>query len=476
MYLAVLFSLCVVVPTYGYPEDSYKNGFYSGRSADIIIDDVSPAAELQLQWQLTKKTATVTHLNDVNVLNLVSRALGLPQLALPSSHQLSSHLDDTVPFNFFSSTTGNMFFSIAGLTSGKLPSSYQTLGRNPIYTINHSSRPYHPLSLVSTVTSGTVPRRHGVVNERNTLSTTLNLHDLARGMDSSAVVVGSGCKHFAQVLASHDGSDSLFWDPEINVFRSVNTSTSAVSAVLVNESNIGDYLSSLGYFYQPGVEGRLGEVAFDIHDDVDNTLFAELAFVTAWSNYLRSVESRKFFAFHFTSLTKLASKYGQDSAQWKAALLAIDEVITRSHLDDCAMEILYLPTYRTPRYEAMRQLITPVVAEYVSDNIFPQLYLNEGGLSEQAIVCDKIRHILSTNYADVTVFCPLRNHEKRAIEEDQPVVETDNSAVLAFHYVFWTHLVLIAIFLWAAYAIAYIPPDESLYTASTYYKKGPKAL
>lgn len=48
--------------------------------------------------------------------------------------------------------------------------------------------------------------------------------------------------------------------------------------------------------------------------------------------------------------------------------------------------------------------------------------------------------------------------------------------VLRFHYVFWTHMILIVALLWATCAIGTIPPDESLYTASTFYKKGGKVL
>lgn len=80
------------------------------------------------------------------------------------------------------------------------------------------------------------------------------------------------------------------------------------------------------------------------------------------------------------------------------------------------------------------------------------------------------------------MFCPLHSEErKRMTLESQldpviplvPLVATDIE-VLRFHYVFWTLMVLLVALIWATCALAYIPPDESLYTASTFYKKGGK--
>jgi hypothetical protein len=379
---------------------------------------------------------------------------------------MSSHLDDTVPFNFFSSTTGNTFISLGGVSSGDLPANTQTLGRTPTYTLTSTSRPYHPLSLVSTVTTGTIPRRHGIVNQRNTQSTALNLHDLARGLEDAKVVVGSSCKHFAQVLSSHEGSKSFFWNSKSNSFETLSGDLS-----ILDKETLSEYIAALGYTYKD--EAKIGDVAFDINDEVDKVLFAELAFVSAWTSKLRSVESRKFFAFHFASPLKIAEKYGKDSQQWFAALSAIDKVIAGTISGDSVLEVLYLPAYSTERTKTMNQVLTPVIADYVSDNLFPQLYLNEKGMAEQALVCQKIKDTLAADFADVTVFCPLHETEKRAISEVEAVT-VDDKDVLAFHYVFWTMLVIIAAFLWAAYALAYIEPDESLYTASTYYKVGGK--
>lgn len=79
--------------------------------------------EVQLEWQLMKKQshgsrANVTHVQDVHVYNLISRALGLPQIKLPKSYSMESQMDDSVPFNPFLPLHGNVFFSIEGLSSG----------------------------------------------------------------------------------------------------------------------------------------------------------------------------------------------------------------------------------------------------------------------------------------------------------------------------------------------------------------------
>jgi hypothetical protein len=81
---------------------------------------------------------------------------------------------------------------------------------------------------------------------------------------------------------------------------------------------------------------------------------------------------------------------------------------------------------------------------------------------------------------EIVVFCSLQSEDKKRMIQDEPgtvpisPVTASVPTVLQFHYVFWTMLVLLVALVWATCMIAYIPPDESLYTASTYYKKGTK--
>jgi len=118
------------------------------------------------------------------------------------------------------------------------------------------------------------------------------------------------------------------------------------------------------------------------------------------------------------------------------------------------------------------------VSQYLSIDLFPQLYFTPEGVSNQLEICEQMIHTLSAEFPEVTVFCPLNvGNDKRALLQDpnEPTVLAPVTAsiptVLQFHYVFWTMMVIIVIMAFATYAIATIEPDESLETAATYYNK-----
>jgi hypothetical protein len=96
---------------------------YVHRCACVHTRQDTHTVEVQLEWQITKKhnhggRENVTQVYDVHVYNLVSRALGLPQIHLPKSYSMESQMDDNIPFNFFTPLSGNVLFSIEGLHSG----------------------------------------------------------------------------------------------------------------------------------------------------------------------------------------------------------------------------------------------------------------------------------------------------------------------------------------------------------------------
>jgi len=145
-------------------------------------------------------------------------------------------------------------------------------------------------------------------------------------------------------------------------------------------------------------------------------------------------------------------------------------------LKDCTFEVIYLPTYHNERSQTLKARLSPILSSFVSQDLFPQLYLTTEGVAKQADLCAQVVASLSTEFSDVTVFCPLNvENEKRALMDSEPTnlapVTASITTVLQFHYVFWTMMVIIVALSWATYAIATIEPDESLYTASTFYKK-----
>eukprot|EP01127_Copromyxa_protea_P000471 TRINITY_DN10389_c0_g1_i1.p1 TRINITY_DN10389_c0_g1~~TRINITY_DN10389_c0_g1_i1.p1 ORF type:complete len:503 (-),score=143.37 TRINITY_DN10389_c0_g1_i1:69-1529(-) len=481
--LLCLIALAIAVPSLGHNVQAYKNGYYFGRSADIIVDDADiHPAEVQLDWQITKThdhvQENVNSIQDVHIYNLVSRALGLPQIKLPKSYSMKSQMDDSVPFNPLSPLNGNVFFSIEGLKSASVPSTATTLGATPVYVLEQTARPYHPLSLLTTVVSGTQPRKHGIVNNRDLEVMTSNLFDISKVLYPEATIIaGSSCKCYSTVLSTHKDADSYYWDSETGSFARVSGEE---STVVVNMENIQELLSFARQQVSfSATEAKIGTVAFD-KEDV--TLFAEAAFVSAASSVLGQSESQKFLSFHFKSLAKIATKYGAGSAQWTVAVDLIDAAITHAlvNLKGCTSEIVYLPAYETSRVKELQSLIEPITAAHTEDNKFPQVYLTAAGQNEQEQLCKKTRDVISQSHPEVTVFCPLHGEEqKRAIHDDVPLVPlvADTPAILKFHYVLWTMLAIVAAILYAAYQLAFIPPDESLYTASTFYKgKGAKVV
>jgi len=414
--------------------------------------------------------------------NLISRSLGFPQVKQSHAHSLDG-VSESIPFDFFSPVRGNMLFSVEGISSGTLPAGAVAFGSTPTYTLKHTSRPYHPLSVLATVTSGTQPRKHGIVNERSVTPTSANLFDVAKALHpESRVVSGSSSKSHAQVLSAHKGSDNYFWDQKTGAFLSLSE---VAPTIVVNKDNILTHLSALGSAqaieYQSGVVASIGGIKYDVNDENDNTLFAEVAFVSAWTSYLeKDSTSQSFFSFHFASLGLIEAKYGRSSPQWLKAFSLIDLVLSRALVNNFVFEIIYLPTVSTVQTKAIESIVTPIVASYLDQSFFPHIYLTAEGKTKQEELCQEIKHKLSEDFSSITVFCTVDHGHKKRAEED-PVLPwaellPTEADVLALHYVLWTFLILIAALIWGVIALATIPPDVSLLTASTFYKKGPKMI
>jgi len=478
LLLACTLALCIysVVGEY----EAFKDGYFHGRSADVVIDTPVPV-EIQLDWQLTRKLENgeqekLTSVRDFHVHNLMARALGLPQVRLPAHLSLETEMEDTVPFDFFSQLHGNMLFSVEGFSSDLFPETSKVFGKTPTYSLSQTSRPYHPHSTLATVVSGVLPRRHGVINERSGHSVASNIFDSSKMLYSeegqSVVISGALSKSRASVTASREDSLCFYWDSETEAFVSVEPSA---TSIMVNKRTIPSFLASLEYSLPlkfDETEAKIGEVSFD-SSEIDRSLFLEVAFVAAWTNQFGSDgTTQRFFSFHFTSLSALATKYGTDSAQWLAAVELIDHLLSRALAHNCAFEIIYLPA----RQASLLAAVTPVVSKYTpaGEEASTQIYLSS---EEAAEICSSIKEELADLVAfEATVFCPHEHElEKRGLGDDNiialtPLVSTP-AQILAFHYVFWTMLVLLVVLIWAMCAMAAMPPDESIETAMN-FKKG----
>eukprot|EP01126_Amoeba_proteus_P007003 TRINITY_DN1247_c0_g1_i4.p1 TRINITY_DN1247_c0_g1~~TRINITY_DN1247_c0_g1_i4.p1 ORF type:complete len:278 (-),score=33.75 TRINITY_DN1247_c0_g1_i4:589-1422(-) len=221
--LALLsFLLCLVLPSWSYTGITYQNGYFGGRSADLIIDDIdTPSVEVQLEWRLTrevnKRRVQLTEIQDLHLYNLVSRALALPQLQLPKPHALLTFMDDTIPTDLLSPPGGNVLFSFEGISS----KDFTHNRKFHTYSVTTTSRPYHPAATLATITTGSHPSSHGIVNEGSSKVLVANLFDIFSGLYGRDVVhvSGSSSKARGDILSSHKSS-SWYWEQEPQEFVS----------------------------------------------------------------------------------------------------------------------------------------------------------------------------------------------------------------------------------------------------------------
>lgn len=241
---------------------------------------------------------------------------------------------------------------------------------------------------------------------RDLTSMATNLFDVAQALYlETTVVSGSTTECFATALSAHKNADSYKWDSETGAFVPLNKET---ATVVVSKDNLITHLAALGFsskiVFQPEVEAKVGSVNFDVKDEVDVALFAEVAFVYAWSTHLQQTSSQKFLNYHFRSLPQIAEKYGHNSPQWTTAVELIDATIAYSiaTLKDCAFEVVYLPTHHNERIKAIKSLVTPITARHTNEERFPQIYLTEAGQEKQEELCREIRRTISDKYPDTT--------------------------------------------------------------------------
>eukprot|EP01126_Amoeba_proteus_P007002 TRINITY_DN1247_c0_g1_i3.p1 TRINITY_DN1247_c0_g1~~TRINITY_DN1247_c0_g1_i3.p1 ORF type:complete len:474 (-),score=37.41 TRINITY_DN1247_c0_g1_i3:146-1567(-) len=472
--LALLsFLLCLVLPSWSYTGITYQNGYFGGRSADLILDDIdTPPVEVQLEWRLTREVnkgrVQLSEIQDLHLYNLISRALALPQLQLPKPHALLTFMDDTIPTDLLSPPAGNVMFSFEGISSKDFTLNHKFHS----YSVSTTSRPYHPATTLATIITGSHPSSHGIVNEGSSMALVANLFDIFSGLYGKDVVhiSGSSSKARGDILSSHKSS-SWYWDQESGEFLS----GSGDKTLSVSRQSLATHLLDFSLTFDSNYV-TIGDVVFNLDNHADSTLFAELAFVKFASQYLSELSGRKSLAFHFASLPQIAEQYGMGSPQWKSAVDLVDLTVSRSIkvLPNCVTELVFLPQQMTKNLKDMEEIVWPIVSPYSDTKTFPQIYLTQDGKEKQANLCEQVTNAL-VSYESVSVFCPrTREDFKRAITEDQPDQPVPWEDVAMLHLVLWPMLILLAAAIWASIVLCSMPPDLGLYSAASLKK--PKVM
>jgi len=357
------------------------------------------------------------------------------------------------------------------------------LGRTPVYTVSQSSRPYNPLSMLTTLLTGTQPRRHGVLNKFELSRESKTIIDVVKELPSDSLLVSGSLKNtFLNIFAPHVDGLNYFWNDETALWEKFGESS---SPVIISDDSLNSLVNSDGLPYKVKISGKkfhVDDVIFDLTDEADNSLFQEIIFVASWSSFMNQTPNHlNFFSFHFSSLALITAKYGKGSEKWNKAVSLIDSSIYGMYGNGAILEIVYLPTFQPSSVQSIISSIVP--SGLLAHEDFPQYYLTAEGQRTQQQFCEQIKKALGSQFSGATVFCPPHtSNTKRSIATVSQVTPTNMApitasitTVLQFHYVFWTMMIIIAALSWAVYAIASLEPDESLYTSSTYFKKG-KAL
>jgi len=508
--LALLSSFCRV--------SGLEVSYYEGRSGDIILKPKRLQENPFLILSTTNGKTQSSPLDDTLVSELVSYLIGGPTIQATNNLErdsLSAAVQGLSSVSAFDKLKANLMVTIDGLGSDindQYPS-LKLLNRGKHIPITKTAYPQDSISTMATLATGRTPSQHGIVSKywntpigyltayrAQALPTVASVSDIVSQTfgGRSLIVSASSCFQMASSMGIHQflHTENPFWnvmgfyyDTDNAQFESLyleNPTSSSPKALtlvkeqLVNKLAARKFSAAIQYLETRDITVQVNgaSVQFDLGNEVDFVLFAELEFALTLLDQLRTESSLKelvndntpdLFFLSFAAISKLKAEYGNDSPQVAAALVVLDEVLNQIidgfsalYNNKLGNQIVFLGSNDAVTTlsldENLRDAVYPVVRRNVMsqesfNTFFPIIYLEKGSDN----ICHEVGKALP-NY--VEVFCPAEGTSsfpyidqviRQSNNSNNTNTSTDNAS--GFQIVLWMSIVLFLFLYGSVYSL-----------------------
>lgn len=468
---------CVSSAPYSQFPSDIIGGYFPGRSADVIFKPVhyaEPDAEVIFVDQsgtLETKKSAITSIPAHNVADVITRALGVHPI---NADYYPSFLNS----NFFKRPAANLLLSIESvgretLANTKTPhflALTQQTDVSPIkgayteaFKLSEISYPLNSLSLAATLSTGTKPFRHGIVdknwetasgvkkfayagaspslvaNVADIVSQSFQGKSLSVSFSGDSQHTSAACLH--PKLTSKDTNHHCIslGDSEEKLFGKKVTLSRTNLMKLFSENSKSSVLTALQAYPSDSVltfrydvrglvtvgfedkGGLMQSTTFDLHVDQDMQFLSELQTAYTLSRVLALPEAASFvkddfpdtYSISMTTFTGLIEKYGRSSPETAAGLHILDSAVpmllekfAALYPDRLLSQVVLMGSHPSTKATVDTRHLFAEVQKLVPTakiaDTFPVVYLQAG--SEGAHICKSI----SMYVKDVTynIFCP----------------------------------------------------------------------
>eukprot|EP01090_Pellita_catalonica_P013852 TRINITY_DN3381_c0_g1_i1.p1 TRINITY_DN3381_c0_g1~~TRINITY_DN3381_c0_g1_i1.p1 ORF type:complete len:516 (-),score=90.33 TRINITY_DN3381_c0_g1_i1:30-1577(-) len=498
--ILILVLLCTLCAADTIPR-TVLNGYYPGRSGDIVIYDKTLKQEDSFIVVFGEGTSLPEEFTEREVAEFITQSMGMPPLA----HEQAPHFDIN---NFFSKPEANVLIIVES-ARGDLT---VTKGKSASKIVKESF-PYSSVAHTTTMITGVTPAKHGIVGaqwlDRMGVST-------QKAFSSwNPVVAGSSSPNIQDHLTLISGGQSLIFS--IAAEKSMARTLAAKPFVAENANSFGLYWEGSAFdsiyedkipqlllsrdsilsafvadgtietdslFFYITVEGE--RVGFDLRKDFG--LLSEVAVVEAFAARLADHEffdeltkdsAQDFYSFAFSAVGQIEAAYGEHSRQFVAAMHLVNNAIEQvfeavdSVYRNVVKEIVRVPA--TPQQSLLADEINSKLAKslpsdktpvYNTQTFYPQVYLEN--VEEDKVrktVCEDLEQSLTDFGVEVECMpapSPIYNSIMDELEASSSEGDSDTAT---YQIAVWTTVGLIFAFAAGSYTMTFVDAstDSLLY-------------
>jgi len=475
----VVLLMAVVAVAVAAPSE-IQEGFYLGRSGDVIIAGNSNLMEASIQTSFPMEAATMV---DTQFAGAVLRQLGMPFVA-------SGSTAESVPLShdMFAPRRANLMVVVDGVTGREL--NLRGVEISASKEIRSSSLPVaSSTALLASMLTGATPRQHGIVADKwDYLGETEHAYIHAYPQQASlAEIVAQASSGHAQVIAasaSQAFSRALGLRPSLNAYGTLAASLQYNVHSQRVEQVAGHLDSAVAHLDATELVAILrthfrDETLLDTPEHL--ALYAELAMilksVSELSLRAQAAASPDLYSFAITALNPIRTIHGTGASEYTSALALVRKTIVRAiekvqhaYDDKAIYEVVCIRTTPRASEEVTAQIAHvaqvldlsfdetaryfPHINTYLSN---PCATLKAAGIQAHCIADSGERLYAQQNSAELRQAFQF----KRAVIEDKDA-EATVASWLMFMFT-WIFLVIITFFIWWAFYNMDIGEDSVLY-------------
>lgn len=237
------------------------------------------------------------------------------------------------------------------------------------------------------------------------------------------------------------------------------------------------------------VNGELQTASFDMSSPEDLHLLAELqmfhmalqdSYASSQDRQLASDSVPDLYAFSYSGVDGLVSKYGQGSPQFVAALRLMDASVpvflnqlSLSYNKRIMSQVLLLGSSSSPDVAQLTELVQKVMPGMkVEQDLLPALYLKDR--TSTYLICQKLTQAAAESQSDFSVHCPkdVTHHARRLLQVSPGAAAAPTADDIGrYQIMVWLSIMLAFTVIAAAYSLGFMSFKKDTLLYSTFNPK-----